>query len=165
MIANGVTISRILFSILMLGLPSSSGAFAALYLLCGATDVLDGFLARRLHTESEKGERLDSAADLVFAAVYAVKVLPALQIPLWIWVWTALIAVEKTAGILQRRKGEGRLHIEHSAANKLTGLLIFLLPLISNFADVKYGAAIACATASFAATEELLELKKLKSAE
>lgn len=37
-----------------------------LYSLCGVTDVLDGFLARKLHTESKAGEWLDSFADLFF---------------------------------------------------------------------------------------------------
>ena len=70
MIANIITVSRILFSLAMILFPPSSVPFAVLYLLCGATDVLDGFVARKLHTESENGAMLDSAADLLFAVVY-----------------------------------------------------------------------------------------------
>ena len=92
MIANCITVSRLLFSLAMILFPPSSVPFAVLYLLCGVTDVLDGFVARKLHTESEKGAMLDSAADLFFAVVYAVKILPFLNIPLWIWIWTAIIA-------------------------------------------------------------------------
>ena len=77
-VANSITVSRMLFSLALLVLPSRSLPFVVLYLLCGLTDVLDGFIARKLHTESEKGAMLDSIADLLFAVVYAVKILPIL---------------------------------------------------------------------------------------
>ena len=64
MIANGITVSRLLFSLAMILFPPSSVPFAVLYVLCGATDVLDGFAARKLYTENEKGAMLDSIADL-----------------------------------------------------------------------------------------------------
>ena len=159
MIADLITVSRMLFSLLLTVFPLSSPLFAALYLLCGVSDVLDGFAARRLHTESEKGAVLDSAADLLFALVYAVKILPHLHVPLWIWIWTALIAALKLTVILLRSRKARRLSIEHSFANRLTGVLVFLLPLSVRIADVKYGAALVCAAASFAALGEICERK------
>ena len=80
MTANIITVSRILFSVLLLVFSPYSYFFAALYLLCGITDVLDGFVARRLHTESEQGAMLDSVADLLFAVIYAVRILPLLSV-------------------------------------------------------------------------------------
>lgn len=156
MIANCISCSRILFSISLFVLSPSSVPFAVLYLLCGLSDVADGYLARKLHTESRAGERLDSIADLFFAAAYAVKIFPLLCLPIWIWIWTAFIAVIKTAGILMISKKEGRFNIAHSITNKLTGLLIFLLPLTICFIEVKYSAAVVCAVATVAATEEVL---------
>lgn len=148
MIANGITVSRILFSFAMIVFPPSSVPFAVLYLLCGVTDVLDGFLARKLHTESEKGAILDSIADLCFAVIYAVKILPLLNLPLWIWIWTAIIAITKITGVLIASKRAHKLSIEHSFGNKLTGLLLFILPLSVCAADVKYGAVLVCAVAA-----------------
>ena len=159
MIANIITFSRILFSLAMLVLPSRSVSFAAFYLLCGMTDVLDGFVARKLHIESEKGARLDSAADLLFAVVYAVKILPLLNIPLWIWFWTAIIAVTKITGILIASKKARRLSIEHSFGNKLTGLLLFLLPLSVCSVDVKYGATLVCISATVTAITEIINIR------
>ena len=157
MIANIITFSRMLFSLAMLGFPATSRAFALLYLLCGVTDVLDGFIARRLHTESEKGERLDSMADLVFAFVYAVKILPLLNLPLWIWIWTAIIAATKLTGILIASRKAHSLSIGHSFGNKLTGLLLFLLPLSVCVADVKYGATLVCIVATVTAIKEAVK--------
>ena len=154
MTANCITFSRILFSLLLLGFSPDSFPFTALYLLCGATDVLDGYVARKLRAESERGAALDSAADLVFAAVYAVKILPVLNIPLWILYWIALIAAAKIAGILIASKKARRMSIEHSFGNKLTGLLLFFLPLSVCVVDVKYGAALACIVASGTVVKE-----------
>lgn len=159
MIADVITASRMLFSLSLLVLPTASPLFAALYLLCGVSDVLDGFTARKLHTESEKGAMLDSTADLLFAVVYAVRVLPLLPVPLWILGWTALIAVVKVYGIILAGKKERRFFIRHSFANKLTGLSLFLLPLTVRMTDVKYGAAFVCAIATFAAIEDVIRQK------
>ena len=119
------------------------------------TDVLDGFLARKLHTESETGEQLDSIADLFFSVTYAVKILPLLYLPAWIWIWTVLIAVVRIIGILIRGQKDRRFCIAHSFANKLTGLLLFLLPLAMRLFDVKLEAAVVCTVATVAAIKEL----------
>ena len=158
MIANGITVSRILFSLAMILFPPSSVPFAVLYVLCGLTDVLDGFLARKLHTESTTGERLDSIADLFFAGVYAVKILPFLNIPLWMWV--AVIGAVKITSILIASTKAHRLLIEHSFGNKLTGLLLYLLPLSVCVADVKYGATLVCAVATGTVIKEMNNQKE-----
>ena len=158
MIANCVTVSRILFSLCLFFLSPSSVPFTVLYLLCGLTDVLDGFLARKLHTESEKGEKLDSAADLFFAVAYTVKILPLLNVPPWIWVWTAIIAVTKITGIVIASGKVHQLVIEHSFGNKLTGVLLFFLPLSVHIADVKYGAILLCLVATVTAIGEMIKI-------
>ena len=118
--------------------------------------MLDGFIARKLHTESEKGAMLDSTADLIFAVVYAVKILPFLNIPLWIWIWTAIIAIAKITGILIASKKAHKLSIEHSFENKLTGLLLFFLPLSICVVDVKYTATLVCAVATGTVIKEIV---------
>ena len=40
--------------------------FWTLYALCGISDMVDGWLARRLHAETKAGAILDSVADLSF---------------------------------------------------------------------------------------------------
>lgn len=154
MIADSITLSRIVFSLLLLFLPPASRSFLGLYLLCGITDVLDGFLARKLHTESEKGSALDSAADLVFAAVYAVKILPNLSVPVWILFWIAGIAAIKIWNIVLASKKKRRFFIRHSMANKITGILIFLFPLSVQFADVRLAGAVVCTAATVSAFEK-----------
>ena len=124
MIANCITVSRMLFSLCLFAFSPYSVPFAVMYLLCGISDIMDGFLARKLHTESNIGECLDSIADLFFAVVYALKILPLLNVPYWIWIWTAIIAVTKITGIVIASGKVHQLVIEHSFGNKLTGLLL-----------------------------------------
>ena len=161
MIADIITASRILFSVLLLFLTPSSCVFTVLYLLCGVTDVLDGFVARKLHTASEKGARLDSIADFCFAFVYAVKILPFLNIPLWGLIWTGAIAIIKITGISIRSKKEHRFIVEHSFLNRLTGVLLFFLPLSVHILNIKYGTIIVCGAATVSAVNEIIRLKNV----
>ena len=160
MIADIITISRVLFSVLLFAFKPFSLFSAVFYILCGATDVLDGFIARKMHTESKRGAMLDSIADLFFAVVYAVKILPILSVPVWIWIWTAVIALIKVAGIIFVSKKAHGLSIEHSFGNKLTGILLFLLPLSVYIADVKYGATAVCFAATVTAIGEIIKIYK-----
>lgn len=43
----------------------------------------------------------------------------------------------------------------HTAANKLTELLLFLMPLTAQVIDLRLSAAVACAAATFAVVQEL----------
>ena len=112
----------------------------------------------KAYTESKIGEMLDSAADLFFAVVYAVKILPFLNIPLWIWIWTVIIASAKITEILIASKKTHRLSIEHSFGNKLMGLLLFFLPLSVCVVDVKYTAPLVCAVATGTVIKEITNI-------
>ncbi|MBR5590627.1 MAG: CDP-alcohol phosphatidyltransferase family protein [Anaerotignum sp.] len=153
-LANCITMSRVLGSILMLFFPVFSVPFYALYLFCGVTDMVDGTIARKTGAVSEFGEKLDSFADFLFLAVSLVKFLPAMDIPVWMWFWCIIIAGIKVCnmawGIIFMRK----LIIPHTIMNKLTGLLLFLLPLTLPFIVLQYSAVLVCAIATFSAIQE-----------
>lgn len=158
MVANSITVSRMLFSLSLLVISPYSSFFAASYLLCGVSDALDGLAARKLHTESEQGAMLDSTADLLFAVVYAVRILPLLSVPLWIWIWIVMIGAVKITGIWIASRKVHRLWMEHSFVNKLTGFLLFLLPLSVCVADVKYGATFVCIIATVTVIKEIANI-------
>ena len=152
--ANGITSCRILLCLVLVFLSPLSLSFGTVYLLCGLSDMADGYTARKTHTESKAGAKLDSAADLLFFAVSAVKLLPLMGLPAFIWIWTAVIAAVKLGGMVRRFIRLGTFAPPHSNANKLTGLLLFLLPLTLPFADIRFSAALVCAAASFAAVQD-----------
>ena len=153
-LANSITIFRILCSIVLLFFPTFSTAFYALYITAGVSDMVDGWVARQTHTASELGTNLDTIADIVFVIACLVKLLPVLNIPFWLWVWIGIIALIKVINIISGHIVQKRFVSVHSTMNKVTGLLLFVLPLTLSFLDLKYSAAVVCIFATFAAIQE-----------
>ncbi len=152
--ANSITIIRILCSVALLFCPVFSPAFYALYLTAGVSDMVDGWVARRTHTVSELGAKLDTIADIVFVIVCLVKLLPVLDIAVWLYVWIGVIALIKIINIISGFVVQKQFVSVHSTMNKVTGLLLFVLPLTITFLDLKYSAAVVCTFATFAAIQE-----------
>lgn len=153
-LANDITIIRILCSIALLFFPAFSLAFYILYITAGVSDMVDGWVARRTHTASKLGAKLDTIADIVFVVVCFVKLLPVMDIPVWLWVWIGIIALIKIINIISGYIIQKRFVSVHSTMNKVTGLLLFVFPLTLSFIDLKYSAAVICIFATFAAIQE-----------
>lgn len=152
--ANCITIIRILLSVGLLFCPALSPSFFTLYLLAGLTDMIDGPVARRTHTATPFGAKLDSGADLVFAAACLYTLLPVLDIPVWLLLWIAVIALIKVINILFGFVAQKRFISVHSVLNRATGLALFLLPLTLCFLDFKCTAPFVSALATVAALQE-----------
>lgn len=153
-LANALTICRIVFSIALLIPAAFSPAFFVLYALAGVTDMLDGYVARRTGTESEFGARLDSVADLTLAVVCLVKILPAIAVPTWLWVWVGAIVLVKVANVVGGLVVERHLVMPHTTANKVAGFVVFLVPFAIPLFGITIPAIIACVIATFAAVQE-----------
>ena len=153
-IANIITSSRILGSVLLLFFPAFSVAFYILYLFCGFSDMIDGAIARKTNTASKFGSQLDTAADLIFVVASLVKVLPAIHFPRWLWIWGGGIAVIKIGNGLWGYIAQKQFISLHTITNKVTGFLLFLLPLAISFVELKPVAIAVCAVATFAAIQE-----------
>lgn len=151
-IADLLTLGRIVCATVMLCLPAASNAFGALYLLGGATDMLDGAVARKTHTASAAGAKLDSIADICFIAVCVPKLLPLRRLPVWLWLTIALILCLRLSGMIRRRSAL----LPHTALNRLTGLLLFLTPIAAAWIDIRIAAAPVCLCALAAALRDLM---------
>lgn len=97
--ANIITGIRIVLSVALLFCPALSPMFYVLYIAAGFSDMTDGAVARKTGTISEFGSRFDTIADIVFVAVCLIKLLPVLHVPVWIYIWIAIIACIKVANI------------------------------------------------------------------
>ena len=153
-IANILTSCRILGSVLLLFFPAFSVAFYIIYFFCGFSDMLDGTIARKTNTVSSFGSKLDTAADFVFMAVCVVKLLPKMNIPVWLWIWIAVIAIVKFTNIIWGFIRRKKLVDYHTFLNKTTGLLLFLLPLTLQFIVPTHSFAVVCTIATIAAIQE-----------
>ncbi|MBO7224387.1 MAG: CDP-alcohol phosphatidyltransferase family protein, partial [Bacteroidales bacterium] len=153
-IANIITGCRILGSILLLFFPISSLEFYITYLFCGFSDMIDGYVARKTTSNSSFGAKFDTIADFIFMIIVCYKLLPAIHIPLWEWIWIIVISVIKLSNIIWGLIRTKSLISVHSILNKITGFVLFLLPLTMQFVELKYSLSIICLIATFAAIQE-----------
>ena len=151
-IPNILTAFRFLGAISLLFCNPAGAAFWVIYGLCGISDMLDGYLARKLHAESKTGAVMDSVADICFVACSAIRLIPIVQIPAWLWIWAATIVTVKLINQVSALILYRRLIFPHTMANKLTGLLLFLsVPSVSwSIIPVAFVAGVA----AFAAIQE-----------
>ena len=158
--ANIITGIRIVLSVVLMFCQALSPTFYALYIAAGISDMIDGAVARKTGAVSELGSRLDTIADIVFVAVCLIKLLPVLHVPLWLYIWIAVIAFIKVANIAVGFVGQKELISVHSMMNKLTGGMLFVLPLTLAFIDLRYSAAVVCVVATIAAIQEGYLIKR-----
>ena len=154
--ANILTALRIVFSLAMLLTAPFSAAFWLCYLCCGVSDIIDGPVARRLGQASAAGARLDSAADLAFAAALAAVLILNADIPAWMWTGAASIALLRFIGYGIGFRKYRAFSSLHTYANKAVGGLIFASPLLYIALGLTATGALLFAAALLASLEELI---------
>lgn len=138
--------------------------FYFLYTFSGITDMADGTIARKMHTESKAGAVLDSLADVTFLSVAFIKLFPllSLTLPSWTFSVVILIAVIRLSAYAI---GALKFHMFialHTIANKFTGFVLFFVPYIFLRIDINFVIVVVCIIAGISAIEELLIILKSK---
>ena len=149
---NVISVLRIAGSISLLFCDVKGRPFWTLYVLCGLSDILDGWLARKLHVESKTGAVLDSVADILFVVCCAARLLQVVEIPVWLWIWAGVIVFIKTVNQISALIVCKRFCFPHTWANKLTGILLFLAAPAVFWSVIPI--SIVAAIATFAAAQE-----------
>lgn len=156
--ADAITSSRIVFALLILFVPLFSVPFYAFYFLGAATDMADGIIARKLHQESTFGAKLDTVADIVFVIVVFTKIVLKITVPTWLGIWIAIISLIKLINLISGFIAYHKFVAVHSIMNKITGGILFCLPLFIGIKlpqQVMSGICIiTCVIATFAAIQE-----------
>ena len=158
--ANIITIGRIIGSAVLIFVQTFSVWFYIVYIFCGLTDIADGAVARLTGTQSKLGSVLDSIADIVFAVVCLIKLLPCITLFAWQWLLILIIALIRIANIVAGIIISGKAVFLHTIANKITGLCLFILVFTLNTDYWDYAVIIVCAAAAFASIQEGLLILK-----
>lgn len=132
-----------------------SAPFFIVYTVCGATDALDGYIARRFHTASRLGEKLDTIADAVMIACAFIMVYPELNVPKEIIIWVLAITAIKVASLITALLRHGTLGMIHTYGNKATGVALFVIPFAAVLFDSTVYIYIVCILASISSIDEL----------
>ena len=117
--------------------------------------MIDGTVARKTNSASEFGARLDTVSDFVFMSVALINFVPHFHIPVWLWIWIGIIAMIKLGNAALGFVRTGKITFPHTVLNKVTGLLLFLLPMTIIFVDIAYTLTIVCTVATIAAIHEV----------
>ena len=149
---NVISVLRIAGSISLLFCDVRGWPFWSLYVLGGLSDIIDGWLARKLHAESKTGAILDSVSDFVFVACCAIRLSPVLDIPTWLWIWAGVIVIIKIVNQISALVVCKRFCFPHTLANKLTGFLLFLMVPTMFWSMIPI--SIVASLATFAAVHE-----------
>ncbi|MCQ2911580.1 MAG: CDP-alcohol phosphatidyltransferase family protein [Clostridia bacterium] len=157
-LANYVTLVRILFCLFLLFLYPFSDLFYAIYIVCGFTDIIDGFVARKFDIETDFGARFDSLADIVFVVVSAIKIIPSIfeSIDIKLWMFAIFIAIAKLLSMGLVAIKHNTFGLIHSILNKMAGLSLFISPFFLNIMNRNMLVAIICLICSIAALEEVV---------
>lgn len=157
-IPNIITCFRLIGSFVMLFTKSFSKTFFVLYILCGISDLLDGTIARITNTTSELGTKLDSAADLLFYMVMALKTFPALweHLPIGVWIIVLCTVVVRLFSYSYVAITKKKFASLHTYLNKFTGFMVFIIPFYIKTPYVALFSFMGCIVAAIATLEELL---------
>ena len=153
-IANYLSISRIIMSIILAILETFSFPFYIIYIYCGISDMLDGYIARKTKNTSKIGAGLDSIADIIFVIVAIIKILPVLNLSNVIIIWAFIIALIKICNVVCSYIYCKKIILLHTIANKITGFVLFVAPLIIVHADSIIFEITICMIATFSAIQE-----------
>lgn len=162
-LANIITSTRILGTIVMAFLPTLSMSFYVVYGYTGATDVLDGFVARKLGTVSQFGSKLDSISDLIFYITMMLKMLPLLiaTLPRGIMLTIYIILAVRVVIYLYMGVYKHKFQASHAYLNKATGFLLYFVPFLIKTKFFTFYAGFVCAIAALAAAHETTLIAKI----
>lgn len=155
-IPNVISSMRIIFSISLIFIKPLSIEFYCIYIICGMSDVLDGFIARKTRTTSMIGAKLDSIADMVMIGVLLFLFYPILNPTFEIAVWIIIICAIRVAGMISAFKKFKTFISIHTYGNKFTGIVIFLIPIEILYIDKNILNYAICIIATISALEELI---------
>ena len=153
---NLLTGCRIALSLALLLPMPLSAAYLFLYTLAGLTDMLDGYLARRLKAETPLGSRLDTVADMVMLSAALYTLWPYLPLSGAALVWLAGVAAVKLLSLAVYAIKCKRLLAHHSVLNKAMGALLYLYPFALTQPWKAQAVYTLLTLATIAALEELL---------
>lgn len=131
--------ARINLSLMLISLVPQSREFLFIYTICGFTDVIDGFVARKLNIVSRFGSILDSLSDLIFYGITIVLFWIPLHeaVPIYIWIGIWLIIGFRLFLYFYVGFHSKEFLSNHTYLNKITGFLVFLLPYALYYGFVK----------------------------
>ena len=155
-LANYITVSRIILSVFLLFTEPLSLGFFIIFIVCGISDIIDGYVARAYGLKSDFGAVLDSLADIIFFFCFLISLLPVMNLNYFMILWIIIIFLIKLISLIIGFIKFHKFALIHTYLNKLTGALLILLPFILLLSKSNLILIILFMLATLAALEELI---------
>jgi len=155
-VANLITLLRMVLVLGFFIVEPFTFYFYALYIICGFSDMVDGYIARKTNTTSDFGAKLDTIADLEMVLVLLIILLPKIHLDTHYLIWMIIIIIIRLCSMIVVYTKYKQFGILHTYLNKVTGLLLFAFPLYYNTAYINIGGLLLCGFATLSALEELI---------
>jgi phosphatidylglycerophosphate synthase len=146
---NQLTLLRILLTFVLCGVVDGDRRlFVAVFLMAGATDVLDGYLARRLGLVSEFGVRFDSLADrlLIAAGTWCLwRLRPEVfsEHAAWWGLAASILLVPQLTALLKLGRSAG-FHLYTGKAAYLLAFFWFLWTILAGYHPLLHSLLLLC---------------------
>jgi len=156
-IPNLLSVIRIALALSIIIFANNNKFVFCIVLLCGLTDVLDGYIARKYHFESKLGAKLDSLGDYVFFLI--------LVLYFFIWhidlikdnsILIGIIIIVRLLSLFICWINNRKIYSLHTISNKITGLLLFIGILVEILSERKDIILFLLVIALISAFEELM---------
>ena len=162
-IPNLLSIIRIVLSLFIIIVAKNNRLLFVIVLLCGLTDVLDGYIARKYKLESKLGAKLDSLGDYTFF----------LMLVLYFFIWRlnliednsifiVLVIMVRLSSLVVCWIKNKKVYSLHTIANKVTGLLLYVGILIEILIERKDMIVFLLVISLISALEELMIMITIK---
>ncbi|GMQ64658.1 CDP-alcohol phosphatidyltransferase family protein [Vallitalea maricola] len=155
-LANYISIARIFLVLTLVLIKPLSTAFFVVYILCGISDIFDGYIARKTETTSKLGEKLDPAADLIMVLILFFILYPFINITVQIFVWIVIIGIIRVASMITVFVKFKTFGVLHTLGNKITGLMLFVFTLLLTTIKLDVLMYALCIIANISAIEEFV---------
>lgn len=153
---NILSFGRIILSFVLIFFEPLTITFYIIYIVCGLSDILDGIITRKLAITSEFGARLDSIADFIMICLLIVLLYPRINPSKGIIIWVVCICLIRFVSASVALKKYKKTASLHTYGNKLTGIILFIFPLLGPVISSIAIMIFICIIASFSALEELI---------
>jgi len=155
---NIITAVRLIGAVCLIFAQNFTTAFFIILTVCGISDLIDGTVARLMHSTSEFGARLDSVADLTFYSVMMAKLLPVLfdRLPKSLLYAALCVLIIRLLSYGIAAAKYHKFASLHTYMNKVTGVFVFFVPYFIPTEFAVYYSVAVCSVAALASVEELM---------
>jgi len=128
-VPNALTIFRFFMAVTLFFFEPFSAPFMTAYILGGASDIIDGPIARKFNVATQFGAALDGGVDLIFLFSALIRMAPVVEFSSWLWIWIGIAIVAKLSGTVVGYIRHKQVIFLHTYVGKFFMLNLLFFPV------------------------------------